>query len=411
MGEVEREGLGFETRAIHAGQAPDPTSGAVVPPISLSTTFAQEAVGDHKGYEYSRSGNPTRTALEVCLASLEGGAHGFAFASGLSAEDAVLRTLVRPGERILLGNDAYGGTFRLISKVYATGGVHVERRRPHRPRRARRVVARRRRAGVARDADQPAAHVHRHRSHRRDRPSPPRRAASSTTPSPRRTCSDRSSSARTWSCTRRRSTSAVTPTSSVASSLSTTSRSRTRCASSRTQQAPCRRRSTATSCSAGLKTLAVRMDRHCAQRPRDRRPARRPRQGRACALPAAPRPSGPRARRRSRCATSAGWCRSPCAGGEEAALEVVRRTELFTLAESLGAVESLIEHPGRMTHASAAGSPLQVDPALVRLSVGIESAADLVADLVPGARLSLTARLPAAPTRGGSGACRAMSAQ
>ncbi|HMK12369.1 MAG TPA: PLP-dependent transferase, partial [Acidimicrobiales bacterium] len=103
MGEAEHEAHGFETRAIHAGQEPDAASGAVVPPLSLSTTFAQDAVGEHKGYEYARSGNPTRTALEVCLASLEGGAHGLAFASGLSAEDAVLRTLVRPGERVLLG--------------------------------------------------------------------------------------------------------------------------------------------------------------------------------------------------------------------------------------------------------------------------------------------------------------------
>ncbi len=122
MGETERHGLGFETRAIHAGQDPDPASGAVIPPISLSTTFAQDAVGDHKGYEYARSGNPTRSALETCLASLEGAAHGFAFASGLSAEDGLLRTLVRPGDRILLGNDAYGGTFRLISKVYGPAG-------------------------------------------------------------------------------------------------------------------------------------------------------------------------------------------------------------------------------------------------------------------------------------------------
>ncbi len=128
MGELDQTGfdsaaLGFETRAIHAGQEPDAASGAVVPPISLSTTFAQTAVGEHLGYEYARSGNPTRTALETCLASLEGARHGFAFASGLSAEDALLRTLVRPGQRILLGNDAYGGTYRLISKVHEPAGI------------------------------------------------------------------------------------------------------------------------------------------------------------------------------------------------------------------------------------------------------------------------------------------------
>src|SRR6188472_256297 len=113
---------GFATRAIHAGQGPDPTTGAVVTPISLSTTFAQEGVGGHKGFEYSRSGNPTRAALEACVASLESARHGLAFASGLAAEDDVLR-LVPPGGRVVLGNDAYGGTFRLIDKVWGPYGM------------------------------------------------------------------------------------------------------------------------------------------------------------------------------------------------------------------------------------------------------------------------------------------------
>ncbi|MFM8714794.1 MAG: PLP-dependent transferase, partial [Actinomycetota bacterium] len=122
MGDLEAEtGWGFETRAIHVGQDPDPTSGAVVTPISLSTTFAQSSVGQHKGFEYSRSGNPTRSALEACVASLENAKHGLAFASGLAAEDNVLR-LLPPGGRVLLGNDAYGGTFRLIAKVWSPLG-------------------------------------------------------------------------------------------------------------------------------------------------------------------------------------------------------------------------------------------------------------------------------------------------
>ena len=114
---------GFETRAIHAGQQPDPVTGAVVPPISLATTFSQDAVGDHQGYEYARTANPTRTALETCVAALEDGAHGLAFASGMAAEDAVLRALLRPGDHVLLPNDAYGGTFRLVSRVLAETGV------------------------------------------------------------------------------------------------------------------------------------------------------------------------------------------------------------------------------------------------------------------------------------------------
>src|SRR5262249_13570604 len=117
----EAEGLGFETRAIHVGQEPDGASGAVVPPITLSTTFAQRTVGEHQGYEYARSGNPTRAALEACVASLERGAYGLAFASGLAAEDNILR-LLNPGEGVVLGNDAYGGTYRLISKVFGPAG-------------------------------------------------------------------------------------------------------------------------------------------------------------------------------------------------------------------------------------------------------------------------------------------------
>ncbi|MDQ1533622.1 MAG: cystathionine gamma-lyase, partial [Actinomycetota bacterium] len=116
------EGLGFDTRAIHAGQPPDPVTGAVVTPISLATTFAQEEVGKHGGFEYARSDNPTRRAYETCLASLEGAAHGLAFSSGLAAEDAVLR-LLRPGDHVVIPHDAYGGTFRLVARVHAPTGI------------------------------------------------------------------------------------------------------------------------------------------------------------------------------------------------------------------------------------------------------------------------------------------------
>ncbi|MEM1332631.1 MAG: PLP-dependent transferase, partial [Actinomycetota bacterium] len=120
MGDAEQTGelAGFSTRAIHAGQEPEPTTGAVVTPISLSTTFAQDGVGNHKGYEYARSGNPTRTAVETQIAALEQARHGLSFASGLAAEDNILR-LVPKGKRVLLGNDAYGGTFRLIANVWS----------------------------------------------------------------------------------------------------------------------------------------------------------------------------------------------------------------------------------------------------------------------------------------------------
>src|SRR5438094_8937268 len=113
---------GFSTRAIHAGQDPDALTGAVVVPIYQTSTFAQDAVGKHKGYEYSRSGNPTRASLERCLASLEGARHGFAFSSGLGASDAVLRAL-RPGDHIVIPDDAYGGTYRLVARIHEPAGL------------------------------------------------------------------------------------------------------------------------------------------------------------------------------------------------------------------------------------------------------------------------------------------------
>src|SRR4051812_38303647 len=115
---------GFDTLAIHAGQDPDPRTGAVVPPIYQTSTYAQDAVGSPRlGYEYSRSGNPTRDALQECLAALEGGRRALAFASGLAAEDTLLRALCRPGDHVLIPDDAYGGTFRLFSKVLERWGL------------------------------------------------------------------------------------------------------------------------------------------------------------------------------------------------------------------------------------------------------------------------------------------------
>src|SRR4051812_15639925 len=116
-------GYGFETLAIHAGQDPDPTTGAVVVPIYQTSTYVQSEVGQHKGYEYSRSANPTRTALEDCLAAIEGGRTGLAFASGLAAEDCLLRTVCVPGDHVVIPGDAYGGTFRLFAKVLSRWGL------------------------------------------------------------------------------------------------------------------------------------------------------------------------------------------------------------------------------------------------------------------------------------------------
>src|SRR5215207_148200 len=115
--------VGFATRAIHAGQDPDPATGATIVPIYATSTYTQQGIGQHKGYEYSRSGNPTRTALEACLAALEEGEHGLAFASGLAATTAVFGALLRPGDEVAASADLYGGTFRLLDKVFKPWGL------------------------------------------------------------------------------------------------------------------------------------------------------------------------------------------------------------------------------------------------------------------------------------------------
>ncbi|HET8957379.1 MAG TPA: aminotransferase class I/II-fold pyridoxal phosphate-dependent enzyme, partial [Microcella sp.] len=115
---------GFSTRAIHAGQAPDETTGAVIPPVHFSTTYAQDGIGGlRNGYEYGRGTNPTRDALQEQLAALEGGAHAFSFASGLAAEDALLRAVLKPGDHVLMGDDVYGGTHRLVRRIFGEWGI------------------------------------------------------------------------------------------------------------------------------------------------------------------------------------------------------------------------------------------------------------------------------------------------
>jgi cystathionine gamma-synthase len=379
MGEVdEQAGWGFETRAIHTGQAPDPATGAVVAPLSLSTTFAQEGVGRHKGYEYSRSGNPTRTALETCVASLEGARHGLAFASGLAAEDNVLR-LLSPGQRVVLGNDAYGGTYRLIAKVHAPAGLEWS------PADLTDVAAL---AAGWRD-DTALVWLE-------------------TPTNPLLTCLDIEAIA---GVAHARGALVVvdntfaTPflQNPIAHGADVVVHSATKYLGGHSDvvggflatdddELAERLRFTQNAAGAvpapfdcylvlrGVKTLAVRMERHCSN-------ARalvdlllgHPAVERVL-YPQLPDHPGHRAAAKQM-RDFGGMVSFTLRGGEQAALDVVAATELFTLAESLGAVESLIEHPGQMTHASAAGSPLEVPANLVRLSVGIESTADLVADL------------------------------
>jgi cystathionine gamma-synthase len=372
---VEHED-GFETRAIHAGQEPDHASGAVVTPITLSTTFAQSAVGKHAGYEYSRSGNPTRHALETCLAALEGGRHGFAYASGLAASDNVLR-LLDPGAKVLLGNDAYGGTFRLISKGHPrlswtaadlgtiaevearweadTAMVWLET--PTNPLlnivdiAAVAEIAHRHGALVVVDNTFATPYLQNPLAH----------GADIVVHSATKYLGGHSD---------------VVGGAAITDDDALGERLRWLQNAAGAVPAPF-------DCYLvlrGIKTLAVRMDRHCANAAAVVAMLRQHRAVGRILYPGLPdHPGHVVAARQMR--HFGGMVSFTAVGGEDAALEIVTKTRLFTLAESLGAVESLIEHPARMTHASAAGSPLEVPPDLIRLSVGIETAADLLADL------------------------------
>ena len=372
------EDWGFETRAVHAGQEPDPATGAVVPPISLSTTFAQQAVGRHRGWEYARSANPTRSALETAIASLEGARHGLAFASGLAAEDAVLRQMA-PGAGVVLGGDAYGGTFRLIDKVYGASGhpwTAMDLTEPGR-------LAREWPAGTAivwaESPTNPAmavvdiaavaeiAHAH---------------DALLVIDNTFATPYLQQPLALGADVVVHSSTKYLGGHSDVVGGCIALDDDDLAAKIGFIQNAVGAVPSPV-DCylvQRGLKTLPIRMDRHCDN-------ARavvevltdHPAVARVL-WPGLPgHPGHDVAKRQMR--DFGGMVSFVLRGGEPAAIAVVEATGVFTLAESLGAVESLIEHPGRMTHSSAAGSPLEVDPALVRLSVGIETAADLVADL------------------------------
>jgi cystathionine gamma-synthase len=375
---VSRQADAFETRAIHAGQEPDPATGAVVTPITLATTFAQDAVGTHKGFEYARSANPTRTALETCLASLENARHGLAFASGLAAEDAILRTL-DPGDHVIIPTDAYGGTFRLVASVHerhALGWTAVDLHdrdalaaawrdetrlvwieSPTNP--ALSIVdiepvakfAHSRGARVVVDNTFATPYLQQ----------PLALGADIAVHSSTKYLGGHSDVVGGF---------AAVNDAELADELGFLQNAIGAVPSPFDCYLVLR----------GVKTLAVRMDRHCANAQAVVQMLREHDAVARVFYPGlADHPGHNVAVRQMR--DFGGMVSFLAARGEDAALDLVARTRLFTLAESLGAVESLIEHPARMTHASAEGSPLAVDRALVRLSVGIEAAEDLVADL------------------------------
>ena len=369
--------MDFETRAIHEGQEPDPATGAVTVPIYQTSTYVQESVGQHKGYDYSRVANPTRTALQLCLASLESAEHGIAFSSGLGAVTTIMH-LVHPGDRVVLIADVYGGVYRMTSQVYEPKGYVFdylpaaefpnlaayldERTRivwiesPSNPMlnivdiRAAAEAAHAAGAIVVVDNTFATPYLQR----------PLELGADIVVHSTTKYLGGHSDVVGGFAATN-------DPT--IAERLYFLQKSLGAIPGPFDCWLVLR----------GVKTLAVRMRQHCENaREIAYRLSRHPRVERVL-YPGLPTHPGHE--------IAAGQMRdfggmiSFLAESEEEAVALVARTKIFKLAESLGGVESLIEHPARMTHASTADAPFAAPPNLVRLSVGLESAADLIEDL------------------------------
>ncbi|HVQ88977.1 MAG TPA: cystathionine gamma-synthase [Actinomycetes bacterium] len=371
---------GFETLALHAGQEPDSLTGAVVPPIHQVSTYKQDGVGGLRGgYEYSRSANPTRTALEECLRAIESGTRGLAFASGLAAEDTLLRALCSPGDHVVIPDDAYGGTYRLFAQVLSRWGVEF-------------TPAQLSDVDSVREAMQPNT-----RMLWVETPTNPllniadiealgslahgagallvvdNTFASPYLQQPLTLGADlvvHSTTKYLGGHSDVIGGALVAREPELGEQLAYYQNAMGAVAAPMDSWLVLR----------GIKTLGVRMDRHntnaaavahmLTSHPRVTR----------VHYPGLPdHPNHDVAARQMR--GFGGMVSFQVEGGETSAVAVVERAELFTLAESLGGVESLIEHPGRMTHASAAGSPLEVPADLIRLSVGIETLDDLLRDL------------------------------
>jgi cystathionine gamma-synthase len=370
--------MDFETRAIHEGQEPDPATGAVVVPIYQTSTFAQEAVGQHKGYDYSRVANPTRTALQICLASLESAEHGVAFASGMAAVTTVLH-LVHPNERIVSVNDVYGGVYRLLSQVYEPKGYDVtflsaeqindglgehidERTRivwlesPTNP--LLNVIDIEAAAKAAHEigaivvVDNTFATPYLQR--------PLELGADIVLHSMTKYIGGHSDLMGGFVATN-------DPT--IAERLYFLQKSLGGIPGPFDSWLALR----------GLKTLAIRMERHSQNARRVAEYLQSHQSVEKVLYPGLPDHPGHEIAKRQM--KDFGGMISFLAASEEEAVELVARTKIWTLAESLGGVESLIEHPARMTHASTADAPFATPRNLIRLSVGIESVDDLIADL------------------------------
>jgi cystathionine gamma-synthase len=372
--------FGFETMAIHAGQEPEPRTGAVVTPIYQTSTYAQDAVGAPRlGYEYSRTANPTRDALQECLAALEGGRRGLAFASGLAAEDALLRTVCRPGDHVVIPDDAYGGTYRLFARVAQKWGLEW-------------TAARISDLDAVRSALRPTTKIiwvetptnpllriadlaglsalaHDHAA---------LLAVDNTFASPYL----QQPLVHGADVVIHSTTKYVGGHSDVVGGalISRDDALGEELAYHQNAMGASSGPFDAWLTMRGVKTLGVRMDRHCDNAERVVEFLSGHPRVSTVHYPGLPEHPGHEvaAKQMKR---FGGMVSFRAAGGEDEAIAICNRAKLFVLGESLGGVESLIEHPARMTHASAAGSPLEVPGDLVRLSVGIETVDDLVADL------------------------------
>jgi cystathionine gamma-synthase len=371
----------FETLAIHAGQEPDPLTGAVVPPIYQVSTFAQDGVGGLRGgYEYSRSANPTRTALTECLAALEEGAAALAFASGMAAEDCLLRTLCSPGDRVLIPDDSYGGTYRLFAQVLAGWGVDYEvvpisdvaavrERLAARPARCvwaetptnpllniadiRGLAQAAHEAGAMLVVDNTFASPYLQQ--------PLTLGADAVVHSTTKYLGGHSDVI---------GGAAVFADAELAERVAFTQNATGSVAGPFDAWLTLR----------GIKTLAARMDRHCRNAMRIAQMLAEHPAVTEVFYPGLPSHPGHKIAQEQMRAFG-GMVSFRLQAGEQAAVRTCGQTRVFTLAESLGGVESLIEHPARMTHASVAGTALAVPGDLIRLSVGIEDCDDLIHDL------------------------------
>jgi cystathionine gamma-synthase len=370
--------MDFETRAIHDGQEPDPATGAVIVPIYQTSTYAHEAVGEHKGYDYSRAANPTRTALQICLASLESAEHGVAFASGMAGVTTIMH-LVHPNERVVSVNDVYGGVYRLFSQVYQPKGYDIDfisaeeintNLPAHLDERTRIVWLESPTNPLLNVIDIKAAAEAAHAvgaivvvdntfaSPYLQRPL--ELGADIVLHSTTKYIGGHSDLIGGFVATN-------DPT--IAERLYFLQKSLGGVPGPFDSWLVLR----------GLKTLAVRMERHCENARRVADYLQSHQSVEQVLYPGLPSHPGHEIAKRQM--SDFGGMVSFLAASEEDAVEIVGRTKIWTLAESLGGVESLIEHPTRMTHASTADSPFAAPANLVRLSVGIESVDDLIADL------------------------------